>query len=140
MGRLGGALVVIVIGLVVVGLGVYMRPVVPEGWATAEGTVTSFRQQTDSEGDVAYTSVVTYTTQSGESRTIVNDFAFSGLGGDQLGDRTQVTYNPQNPDQARIIGGVTSWMWYIPLAIGALFLLIGAIVLLMGLLRAIRGR
>ena len=124
MGR-GGSLVMIVIGVLVVGLGLYMRPVVPDGWATAEGTVTSFRQQTDSEGDVSYTSVVQYTTQSGESRTIVNDFAFSGPGGEQLGDRVQVTYNPQDPAQARIIGGVTGWLWYIPLVIGAIFLLLG---------------
>ena len=115
----------IVIGVLIVALGIYMRPVVPDGWATAEGTVVNLRPQTDSEGDVSYTTVVQYTTESGEQRTLDQDFAFAGIGGDQIGDRLQVTYNPANPDQERIIGGPVGWIWYIPVAIGAFFVLTG---------------
>jgi hypothetical protein len=98
---------------------------VPSGWATAQGTVVNLRPQTDSEGDVSYTTIVQFMTESGEQRNIEQDFAFSGPGGDQLGDTLTVTYNPADPSQARIIGGIAGWLWYIPLAIGAVFLLFG---------------
>ena len=134
MGR-AGAFVTIVIGVAVLGLAMYMRPVVPDGWGSTEGTVVNLRPQTDSEGAVSYTTVVQFTTASGEQRTVENSFAFSGPGGDQLGDKLLVTYNPADPSQARILGGITDWLWYIPLAIGGAFLLFGLIVLLLRTLR-----
>lgn len=95
---------------------------------TAPGEVVALAESTSGEGRISYAPVVQFTTAAG--RTIrFTDRLGTNPPSNKVGDKVTVSYDPDDPEGARIAG---SWL-FLPMliaVIGAAFLAGGLIVVL----------
>ncbi len=97
--------------LAIAGGAYYFIGVNTQNWVLVKGTVTAMseRESQDSDGNnsTSYCPTVKYTTQAGEP--IENDLnECSTPPAYNVGDSVEVYYNPQNPNEAILKGGVLS--------------------------------
>lgn len=88
---------------------------------TATGTVIDVSQKTDSEGAVAFYPVVRFTTAEGRTVEFVSSSGSSSSG--SVGDRVEVLYDPDHPQDAQLSGFFDLWLW--PLVLGPLGIMFG---------------
>lgn len=87
------------------------------GSERATGTVIDLSSRTDSDGTVTYHPVVRFTTAKGRTVQFVSDSGSSPATKSE-GDRVEVLYDPDDPQDAKLSGFFDLWLW--PLAFGAL--------------------
>jgi Protein of unknown function (DUF3592) len=87
-----------------------------------EGTVIDLSRSEDSEGSVTYSPVVRFTA---DGRTIQFTSSSGSSSPPSVGDRVEVLYDPDDPDDARLSGFLDLWLF--PLVAGAIGIACGAI-------------
>lgn len=87
------------------------------GAERATGTVIDLSSRTDSDGDVTYHPVVRFTTAEGRTVQFVSSSG-SSPASESEGDRVEVLYDPDDPEDAKLSGFFDLWLW--PLALGGL--------------------
>jgi hypothetical protein len=115
-----------------------MRPAtgVPEGWATVDGRVVGEQVSWSGDSEVAYP-IVEYTDPRGDRHRVT-----SGVGSSirsKIGDSMTVAYDPANPADGRVTGGMASMAWVLFAGVGCLFAALGGL-LLAGTVRRASGR
>ena len=83
----------------------------------ATGTVIDLSSRTDSDGDVMYHPVVRFTNAEGRTVQFVSSTG-SSPASESEGDRVEVLYDPDDPEDAKLSGFFDLWLW--PIAFGAL--------------------
>ena len=91
---------------------------------SAPGVVTELIQKRDSDGSVTYTPVTTFTADNGSTITFTSSFSSNPPSYD-VGEKVEVLYAPDNPNEARIRGFGSLWLG--PVILGGLGLVFSAI-------------
>jgi hypothetical protein len=87
---------------------------------TTDGVVVDFATSRSDKGKTMYSPIVEYRDLSGTSRQLTSSVSSSSPGYDR-GDKVQVRFLPQNPEQARIDSFLENW--FLPLILGGLGLI-----------------
>jgi Protein of unknown function (DUF3592) len=119
-------------GLVAVAIGLFIffrTRAFLESAVSAEGTVKGHEERHSSDSGTTYVPVVEFTAADGRARRFTGSVA-SDPPAHEVGERVQVKYDPSNPEEARIGGGIN--LWLVPgvlIAAGIAVLVAGGIVL-----------
>lgn len=98
------------------------------------GTVIDLSRESDSEGTVTFYPVVRFTTADGRTVEFVSSSG-SSPPSESVGDRVEVLYDPDDPQDARLTGFFHLWLW--PLILGVMGAMFSAVALFV--MRATRG-
>lgn len=84
---------------------------------TTEGTITNLIERTAKDGDTLYAPVYVFTDRQGQTVKVTSSVASYPPPG-KVGDKIEVLYDPENP-QDSIVGGFLN-VWAFPLGFGAI--------------------
>jgi hypothetical protein len=110
-----------VVGVLTAGLGISVvreETTTPQGWVVVEGSVIDHVVSLSSKGGTAYAAVVEFRAPDGSIREVVSSVAGPTMDG--IGTPMQVAYNPANPGEARVVGGLADIIWIAVTAFGLL--------------------
>jgi len=135
-------IIFIVVGVAIFGLGInlYKKAKASETWPTVDGVVFSSEVSSykDSKKNTRYSANVNYSYMIENKEYTSNDISMSEVTSSNVssaekickqypeGTKVKVFYNPENPDESLLIPG-TSFVVYLPMIAGAIFLLIGIV-------------
>jgi len=123
-----GLLVVVGLLVAVFGLTVVRSlAATPEGWTVVQGRIVDFRERSDEDGSI-YAPVVEYRDAAGAAHRVVS--AVSSSFRDPLGTAISVAYDPADPAQGRVVGGMTAIFWVIAVLFGLFFAFVPGVILL----------
>jgi hypothetical protein len=99
----------------------------PEGWTTTQGLVVDHEERADSDG-TTWAPVVEYVDQNGLAHRVTSTLSSSPR--DPIGTVIDVAYDPSNPTDARVVGGLMGILWIIIAAIGSVMVIVAAAIAL----------
>jgi Protein of unknown function (DUF3592) len=101
-----GLLIALGVGLILLGL-LVIKPSAPSGWVEEDGTVVG---HVFVQGNNQFEPIVEYTGPSGDKHRFRPDDLSNPPPSN--GSSYHIAYNPDNPSEAKSLGGASRWLWW----------------------------